>query len=642
MRKIEVYDLEIIKAIFTYTGYNIDTKEVNVFVLHKSKNQISELVQHVLSLTGMIGYNNLGFDYPILHFIINSYKNWQNWSNELILDAIYRKAQEIIEAQNFNDRFTNNIKSKHILIEQIDLFKMWHYDNPAKKSSLKNIEISMNFPSVMEMGISHETSHITNEQIEELLSYNLNDVMATNAFWEKSIQYGKLDLRISIKNKFGLECMSWNNGKIGEELILKLYCDKLKLNKWDVKKLRTKRPIINLSECVPEGIKFKDSKFNELLKFFKTTTITKTKGSIDKSIIFKGVKYVYGTGGIHGTCAPGLYESDEYFIIKSLDVASLYPNIPIAYDFYIEHLGPEFLKIYKENIVGVRLAEKSKPKNLQDKAIVDGYKEAANIPYGKSNSVNSFLYDPLYAIKTCVIGQLILTMLCERLSEIPESQILMCNTDGNEIRIPRKHQDLYNKICKEWEQETKLVLEFADYEKLWMRDINNYGCITTDGKIKNKGALEVDKMIGGEPAYYKDNSNRVIPLAIQEYFTKGIPVEDTIKNHKNIYDFCARQKFTGKNYGVTHTLSYDENGIPFDKIEKQQKNVRYYISNKGSTFIKHYEDESTEVINKGYQVTVFNNYVEKNMEDYNLNYSYYINETNKIINTIVTNQMQLF
>ena len=53
-------------------------------------------------------------------------------------------------------------------------------------------------------------------------------------FWEKSIQYGKLDLRISIKNKFGLECMSWNNGKIGE-LILKLYCDKLKLNKWDVK-----------------------------------------------------------------------------------------------------------------------------------------------------------------------------------------------------------------------------------------------------------------------------------------------------------------------------------------------------------------------------------------------------------------------
>ena len=35
-------------------------------------------------------------------------------------------------------------------------------------------------------------------------------------------------------------------------------------------------------------------------------------------------------------------------------------------------------------------------------------------------------------------------MLCERLSEIPESQILMCNTDGNEIRIPRKHQDLYN------------------------------------------------------------------------------------------------------------------------------------------------------------------------------------------------------
>ena len=78
------------------------------------------------------------------------------------------------------------------------------------------------------------------------------------------------------------------------------------------------------------------------------------------------------------------------------------------------------------------------------------------------------------------------------------------------------------------------------------------------------------------------------------------------------------------------------------RLKNNKKNVRYYISNKGSTFIKHYEDESTEVINKGYQVTVFNNYVEKNMEDYDLNYSYYIKETNKIINTIVTNQMQLF
>ncbi len=51
--------------------------------------------------------------------------------------------------------------------------------------------------------------------------------------------------------------------------------------------------------------------------------------------------------------------------------------------------------MYRDNIVNVRLGEKAKPKSEQDKTIIDGYKEAANIPYGKSNEINSFLYNPL-------------------------------------------------------------------------------------------------------------------------------------------------------------------------------------------------------------------------------------------------------
>jgi len=381
-RRIEVYDIETLAGCYTYSGYNIDTKEVKQFVIHESRNDLIEMVNHIKSLKGMVGYNNLSFDYPIIHFILKEYTKWSLLSNQEIIDKIYNKAQEIINKQDSRDKFSHLIRSKDMFVEQIDLFKMWHYDNPAKSTSLKALEISLNYPNVMDMPISHTEKNITVKQIDEVLEYNLNDVMATYEFWKKSIQYGKIELRKGIRSKFGLDCMSWNNGKIGEELILKLYCDKLGLNKWDVKKLRTNRASINLADCVPRGIIFKDKKFNELLEFFNNTVITQTKGSIDKNIIYKGVKYVYGTGGVHSTCKPGLYESDDYFIIKSLDVQSLYPNIPIAYSFYIEHLGPKFLEVYKDNIVGVRLAEKAKPKNLQDKSIVDGYKEAANIPYG--------------------------------------------------------------------------------------------------------------------------------------------------------------------------------------------------------------------------------------------------------------------
>ena len=129
----------------------------------------------------------------------------------------------------------------------------------------------------------------------------------------------------------------------------------------------------------------------------------------------------------------------------------------------------------------------------------------------------------------------------------------------------------------------------------------------------------------------------MVPFALSEFFVKGIPVEETIKSHKNIYDFCGRQKFVGDAYGEIKYLS--EEGI---KVEKQQKNVRYYISSKGASFIKTYKDKSTEIINKGFQVTIFNKYFQANMEEYGINYDFYIREAYKEIDTIINKQLLLF
>lgn len=641
-KQIWVYDIETLKSCWTYTAINVDTEEIVQFVLHKNRWDLQGLLNHLNDCKGQVGFNNLNFDYPIIHWILKNHwgtYNYNSTQNRIdFIHLIYQEAQRIIEEQNKPDfNSVVAIKSKDVIIPQLDLFKLWHYNNKARSTSLKSLEISMNYPNVMEMPIDHTRDDITLEEIPSILEYNLNDVLATFEFYKKSKELGKIDLRNKIKEKFDLPCLNWNNGKIGEQLILKLYCEKTGLDFWNVKKMRTYRSEIHLKDCVPKSIKFKSKEFNKLLDFFNNKTIRETKGSVEFSVVYKEHKYDFGTGGEHGIHKSGIYESNDKYIIKSADVASLHPNLPLVFNFYPEHLGPAFLEVYGDNIVKVRLAEKAKPKKEQDKAIVDGYKEAANIPYGKSNDVNSFLYDPLYTMKTTIASQLVLSMLCERLSNIPDSQMLMSNTDGCEIIIPREYESLYDDICKQWESETKLVLEFADYQKMWIRDINNYGCITTDGKIKNKGALEVDKVIGGEPAYHKDNSFRVVPLALQEYFTKRIPIEKTIKNHRNIYDFCGRQKFTKDSYGQIHYLKDDE-----QISEKQQKNVRYYISNKGATFYKYYNKGTNEVINKGYQITIFNNFVDKKWEDYNINYTFYIREAMKIINEIESKQLNLF
>lgn len=262
-------------------------------------------------------------------------------------------------------------------------------------------------------------------------------------------------------------------------------------------------------------------------------------------------------------------------------------------------------------------------------AISDALKLSLNSVYGKSNDKHSFLFDPVYTMKTTINGELMLTMLCEKLvNNIPDLLMLQVNTDGLTVKIHRKYIDIYHKLCKEWEQYTKLELEFVEYSKMIIRDVNNYISVKTDGKCKYKGAFEIDK------DYHKDNSWKIIPLALSEYFVKGISVENTIKNHRNVYDFCGRQKFKGGDYGSTHT-------IVGDRIikEKQQKNVRYYISNKGSSFIKNYQKGTNEVINKGYQVTIFNKFIEKKWEEYDINYNFYIKECYKEIDNIIKKQM---
>lgn len=659
---VTVYDVETLKSCFTYVDINVDTEEINKFVLHEELFQLEELVEHLLKIKGAVGYNNLEFDYIIIHKILISYQRWLealengDITYQQIILEIYNKSQEII---NCNDRdyfYKNiNVPYKFHYNHQLDIYKIWHFDNSAKRLGLKALAISMNYPNVLDMPIDHAIENISLDNVIKIvLPYNEEDVLVTYEGYKTTCKYDKINFRKEIRELYKLPCLSWNNGKIGEELLLKLYCEETKSDPWVIKKLRSPIDTLALKNCIPSGIEFKTDTFKSVYNAFYNKVIDQSnfeekdqKKNRVISVIYKGAKIDYGLGGVHGIARSGIYKSDNEKIIITADVASLYPWIPIIYNFYIKHLGPEFLKVYKESIVNVRLQEKLKPKAEQNKAIIDGLKEAANLPYGKSNEKNSFLYDPSYTMKTTVAGQLITSLLVESLcEEIPGSELIMFNTDGFEIRIDRKYKDLYFKICKNWEEKYKFTLEYDEYEKMWISNVNHYGCITTSGKIKNKGLYEVDKKIGSEPAYHKDNSFRIVPIALELYFSKGVDYKQTIYNHLNnieyngiknygIYDFCGRQKFNDS-VGKINRLNSDKTAIEETKL---QKNVRYFISSNGDTFIKYYHKGSMEFIHVGFKVTIFNQYYES--DNYGIDYSFYIRECEKIINLLEPKQKQL-
>lgn len=632
---VVVYDIETLKSCFTYIGVDIETKEEFKFVIHKDRFELEALVKHLQQCKAQVGFNNLNFDYPIIHLILNRYKYWvaNIFTAQEIIDEIYAKAQEIISNQNTPGYFSS-IRDKDVIIPQLDLFKIWHYDNKARMTGLKALQISMNYPNVLDMPIDHTNANIQESDIPEILEYNLNDVLATLFFFEKS--KGKVDLRNKIRDKYGIVCRNYSDSKIGESLILKLYCDKTGKDSWEVRKLRTHRDIIYIKDVIFDYISYKSKEFNELLDFFKNVTVKDgvTKNLFKKSVIYKGFQYDYGVGGIHGCIKPGVYSSDSEYIIIDVDVASLYPNIAIKNRLFIEHLGEEFIDLYDKEIVQERL----RAKKAGEMGISDALKLSANSVYGKSNDKHSFLYDPKYTMATTINGQLLLTMLAEQLVDaLTDTTVLQINTDGITFKIPREQEPLFREICSKWEELTQLTLEDVKYSKMVIRDVNSYIAVKENGECKYKGAFEIDKVVGSEPAYHKDNSFRIVPLAISNYFTKGIAVETTIYNHDNIYDFCGRQKFNRDSFGE---IVYVDG---MDKIvEKQQHNVRYYISKSGKTFVKQYLKGESEIINKGYQVEIFNDYIEKPMNDYKIDYSFYVKEANKIIDIVEGKQLTLF
>jgi hypothetical protein len=130
-------------------------------------------------------------------------------------------------------------------------------------------------------------------------------------------------------------------------------------------------------------------------------------------------------------------------------------------------------------------------------------------------------------------------MLIEKL-ELNGMHVIVANTDGIEVLVPKGQGDKYLEICKWWEDITKYVLEHDQYEFLYMWTVNDYIAKTVGGKYKYKGDALTDHEL------YKNPSMRVVPLAVQEFIKNGTNPVDFIKNHKNIYDFCIRSKAVGK------------------------------------------------------------------------------------------------
>ena len=610
------YDVEVLKNLFTATFVNVqDETEQHVFYVGLDKLDWTDLSSFLRQRITLVGYNNISYDDPVLRYVL-SYKgdnlltDLVNVSNKLV-DDNYRGDKALIEL-----RYPRKTVYPW---NSVDLMKLLAFDKLG--ISLKQVAINLKWHKIMDMPISHLVT-IIQEQLSTVLEYNLNDVLITKELYHRVTPLR--ELRRELSKLYNVDLSSASDSRMANLILEHIYSDELKMDIRQIREKRTPRDFVFLKDCVAPFVKFETPYMNEVLERLMSKKVENYNGfKYGDTIYFANCKFTLGIGGLHSEDKPGVFESDDKYIIQDMDVASYYPNLIINNNFYPEHLGQDFIKVLKR-ITDERL----KAKASGDKVKADGLKITINSIFGKLGLEHFWLLDPKQLLSTTVSGQLGLLMLIEDLHE-KGINVISANTDGIVCKIPRELEKEYYEIAKRWEEQTNLQLEFTPYKKYVRRDVNTYLTEKKDGSIKQKGIFLT------EVSLMKAYRMPIVAKALNNYFVKNIPVKQTLEECTDIMEFCLSQK-SGEGFKMElHTV----NGVV-----PLQKTNRYFISKKGGALIKRnrYSGKISSM-HVGENSTVLNDFDPSvPFSKYEVNYVFYEKEVMKIIDEIEPKQTTLF
>lgn len=617
---VQVYDIEIFPNCFSLTIKNTETKEFQFFELSNRKNNLVDLVPLFLDKRYIFcGYNNIHYDNPIVNFIIE-YKETLKKSTRLDIEYnLFQLSQTIIKGDLEKWKrwkYANNF-------ETLDLLTMLF--SQKLRVGLKEMQVTMKYSNVQEYDGDFEAP-IPEEDIPKMIQYNINDVNSTEELLYRC--ENDIKLRLNIEEEYGIKALNKDGVNLGMEILKTKYLEKTHKTWNDIKDLRSPCDKIALNEIILPFIKFDNPILKDLLNEMKQQVVSPDRKGYNKHFLMDNLEYSVGVGGIHSVNKPSIFIAKEDEVISDVDVASLYPSLIIEYGFYPPHLGKEFLEVYK-GIKDERIEAKhngNKLKNLTLKLSINGLS-------GNLQSEFSWCYSPKTVMRIRINGQLLLLMLAEKLISIG-CQIIQANTDGLFVLRKKKDEQKFKDVCKWWENLTRLELEEDRFERFYQFAINDYlGVIegykdSKNPKLLKKKGLFIDNVTLG-----KGMQPMIIPKAINANLADNIPVEETIRNCKDINEFITYQKVDKK-----FTVQYMNKFITHIN--------RYYVSTNGGYLYK-CEVEGNKIVKFANMltasgVTLCNDITAIKEFPKNINYKYYIKEANKILAKLKIQEQGLF
>ena len=507
-----VYDCEVFQYDWLIIFKNIDTGYYTI--IHNDNEEVKNIINND---SIYIGFNSKGYDQYIVKAIVTGFTPEEvKQVNDYIIDG--KQGWECPLLQDITFYFNN-----------VDIM-----NDIQSGLSLKAIEGHLGM-DIRESTVPFDIDRpLTKEELQETIFYCKHDVDTTERLITIRKDYLKTKLNLGKRaNIKEVKSLASTNAKL---TAMMLHATRKEWNDG-----RNYVYPSNLDKSVIP---------KEILDFFDTIhdisipdeKLFKTKLEID----IGGMPCKYAWGGVHGSLKGYHEQSNENRVIQNKDVSSLYPSLIEHYNYLSRNVpNPElFYEIKRERITA---------KHNGDKQTANDLKLPLNTVSGAQDNQYNDLYDPLPTRSLRISGQLFLTVLTIRLLNACKTiKLLNLNTDGLMYSIDKEELPLVESIASEWEKQTKFELETDDISSVWIKDVNNLLMIKTNGDVKKVGAY-LNYGISVKGAWAINNSMIIVKKALIEYFVNNVPIEDTINECNDIFQFQIIAK-AGSKYNESYQM----------------------------------------------------------------------------------------
>lgn len=536
---------EMILDVETYRNYwlavftNLVTGKITFFEMYEGVALDRPGLKWMLESFTCVTFNGINYDLPICEMAVHGCSN----------NDLKEASDKIIVEEMRGKDVRRSFKAPALKCDHIDLIEV-----APLFGSLKTYAGRQHARKMQDLPF-HPATILSPQQIAITRWYCVNDTENT-ALLRQTLKE-QIELRYTLSNEYKVDLRSKSDAQIAEAVMAAELQRRTGV--------RPQKPTIEVGTTyrykMPGFMRFQ----SELMQW-AAKVITDAKfvvdftGSIAMPEEIKALKldingsvYQMGIGGLHSTESKVSHYSDKDYVLIDKDVTSFYPFIILGQGLFPEHLGPEFLHVYR-NIVERRLRAKAEG----NKPIAESLKIVINGSYGKFGSKYSILYAPNFLIQTTITGQLAMLMLIERL-EMAGIRVVSANTDGIVIKCRRDMQHVLDAIVAQWERDTSYQTEETRYLALFSRDVNNYIAVKEKFDKKTETWLGVPDGVKSKGAYanpWSSNENLAMRLhknpttticveAVEQYLLKGTPVDHTIRMSQDITKFVTVRSVKG-------------------------------------------------------------------------------------------------